>query len=142
MFVLYGERPVGGGSVVRVDFRSRRSERTWVGSRSEPNSLLEEYVTCTSSRTRSIKMNSLCVTCILEEVSVVLPFRVGLFGDGFSGEENMPSRFSMPFSSRAFSLSVIPVFLGAISFKKRLISRKLRTGLEPQHQSTDSLAVV
>ena len=36
ILVLYGERPAGGGSVVRVLFNRRLSDRTCVGSRSEP----------------------------------------------------------------------------------------------------------
>ena len=36
ILVLYGERPAGGGRVVRVLFNSRLSDRTCVGSRSEP----------------------------------------------------------------------------------------------------------
>jgi len=48
---------------------------------------------------------------MLEDVSVLLPLRTGLGGGDLSGEEKMPSKFSMPYSSRSFSFSVMPVFL-------------------------------
>ena len=36
ILVLYGDRPAGGGSVVRVLFNRRLSDRTCIGSGSEP----------------------------------------------------------------------------------------------------------
>lgn len=39
MFVLYGERPNGGGNVVLDDFRIRRVDRTSVGSGTEPDGI-------------------------------------------------------------------------------------------------------
>lgn len=40
MFVLYGERPMGGGKVVFEDLRIRRVDRTSTGSGTEPGSVL------------------------------------------------------------------------------------------------------
>lgn len=56
-------------------------------------------------------MYTLCAKCISEDVSVVFPFTMTFFGGAFSGDEKMPSKSSIPCSSRAFWGNVMPVFL-------------------------------
>jgi len=80
---------------------------------------------------------------MLEDVSVVSPLRTGRPGGDFSGEEKMPSMFSMPCSSRSFSFSVMPVFLGPCQREQWTSYCRgiLPTVLEHQCRRIDSLAI-
>lgn len=46
IFVLYGERPIGGGNIVLEDFRRRRVDRTSVGSGTEPGIVISTLLFC------------------------------------------------------------------------------------------------
>ena len=102
MFVLIGERPIGGGKTV-LGFR--RVDKTSVGSGAEP------VVSISAGVLQRMGQYLLCSTSIFDEVRVVLPFRRTREAGGFSGEEKIPSRSSMPCSSRLFCGIVMPVLL-------------------------------
>jgi len=111
---------MGGGNTVLVLLSRRRVERTSVGSGTEPAILisigfysirLEPSIH--SPVSRGSRVHILCARSISDEVRVVFPLRrtrVALAGD-FSGEEKMPSKFSMPCSSLELTGRVMPVLL-------------------------------
>lgn len=109
MFVLYGERPRGGGNVVFDDLRIRRVDKTSVGSGTEPDGVVSTVYAVKNHELSHV----LCARSILDELSVVFPF--WRLGEPFSGDEKIPSRSSMPCSSFWPTGSVIPVFLADIS---------------------------
>ena len=82
---------------------TRQVESTSVGSGAEPRLSQSELFACSPE--------ALCIlyaNCMSSDVRVLFPYCPCCLGYGFSGEEKMLSRSSMPYSSRAFCGSDSP----------------------------------
>lgn len=102
-----GDRALGGGNETRALRVALLADSTSVGSSAEPASPLISFMPIPFGDWSAI----LCCTSI-DSDDIACVAVVGRFGGDFSGEENIASSGSKPFSSRRpVSLIVIPVFL-------------------------------